>query len=78
MTCLQILAQLSWTHEFTFQAIRSREVCDLGLSLLLLSNVVDADTRMTNLHGMVVRTKDVDFVFQLVYLPTSYMTQYLH
>lgn len=78
MTCLQILAKLSRTHEFTFQAIRSREVCDLGLSLLLLSNVVDADTRMTNLYGMVVRTEDVDFVFQLVYLPTSYMTQYLH
>ena len=78
MTCLQILAKLSWTHEFTFQAIRSREVRDLGLSLLLLSNVVDTDTRMTNLHGMVVRTEDVDFVFQLVYLPTSYMTQYLH
>ena len=71
MTCLQILAKLSWTHEFTFQAIRSREVCDLGLSLLLLSNVVDADTRMTNLHGMVVRAENVDFVFQLVYLPTS-------
>ncbi len=54
MACLQILAKLSWTHEFTFQALRSRGVGDFSLSLLLLSNVVHADARMTNLHGMVV------------------------